>query len=62
MSHLIWFNELTVSDAVVCVVLIQEYNLLCSLNNNNRGLLKTVKAGRKLGDTLGTMTRLRQLW
>ena len=45
----------------VCVVLIQEYNLLCSLNDNNPGLLETVKAGGKLGDTLGTMTRLRWL-
>ena len=44
----------------VCVVLIQEYNLLCSLNYN-RGLLETVEAGRELGDTLGTMTRLRYL-
>ena len=45
----------------VCVVLIQEYNLLCSLSNNNWGLLETEEAGGKLGDTLGTMTRLRQL-
>ena len=45
----------------VCVVLIQEYNLLCSLSDN-RGLLKTEEAGGKLGDTLGTMTRLRRLW
>ena len=44
----------------VCVVLIQEYNLLCSLSFN-RGLLETVEAGRELGDTLGTMTRLRRL-
>ena len=44
----------------VCVVLIQEYNLLCSLSLN-RGLLKTEEAGGKLGDTLGTMTRLREL-
>ncbi|KAI0227791.1 hypothetical protein LSAT2_021718 [Lamellibrachia satsuma] len=29
--------------------------------NYNRGLLKTVEAGRELGDTLGTMTRLRRL-
>ena len=44
----------------VYVVLIQEYNLLCSLEYN-RGSLKTVEAGRELGDTLGTMTRLRRL-
>ena len=44
----------------VCVVLIQEYNLLCSLGDN-RGLLETEEAGGKLGDTLGTMTRLRWL-
>ena len=45
----------------VCVVLIQEYNLLCSLSVNP-GLLETEEAGRELGDTLGTMTRLRELW
>ena len=44
----------------VCVVLIQEYNLLCSLNDSE-GLLGTEEAGGKLGDTLGTMTRLREL-
>ena len=44
----------------VCVVLIQEYNLLCSLKDN-RGLLWTEEAGGKLGDSLGTMTRLREL-
>ena len=44
----------------VCVVLIQEYNLLCSLDYN-RGLLETEEAGGKLGDTLGSMTRLRWL-
>ena len=45
----------------VCVVLIQEYNLLCRLNWNP-GLLETEEAGGELGDTLGTMTRLRGLW
>ena len=44
----------------VCVVLIQEYNLLCSLSNNP-GSLETVEARGQLGDSLGTMTRLRQL-
>ena len=44
----------------VCVVLIQEYNLLCRLTDN-RGLLETEEAGGKLGDILGTMTRLRVL-
>ena len=44
----------------VCVVLIQEYNLLCRLNYNWE-LLETEEAGGKLGDTLGTMTRLREL-
>ena len=44
----------------VCVVLIQEYNLLCRLRDNP-GLLETEEAGGKLGDILGTMTRLREL-
>ena len=44
----------------VCVVLIQDYNLLCSLNRN-QGLLETVEAGRELGDALGTVTRLHNL-
>ena len=44
----------------VCVVLIQEYNLLCSLGGN-RGLLETVEAAEVLGRALTAMTRLREL-
>ena len=44
----------------VCVVLIQEYNLLCSLSNNT-GLLKTVEAAEVLGRALTEMTQLRKL-
>ena len=41
----------------ICVVLIQEYNLLCSLSGN-KGLLKTVEV---LGSALAPMTRLCKL-
>ena len=44
----------------VCVVLIKEYNLLCSLNGN-KGLLKTVEAAEMLGSALEAMTRLCKL-
>ena len=38
----------------VCVVLIEEYHLLCSSSRND-GLLATVEAGTVLGTALGTM-------
>ena len=44
----------------VCVVLIQEYNLLCSLSDST-GLLKTVEAAEVLGRALEAMTCLRHL-
>ena len=44
----------------VCVVLIQEYNLLCSLGENT-GLLKTVEAAEVLGCAVEAMTCLRHL-
>ena len=44
----------------VCVVLIQKYNLLCSLGGN-RGLLETVEAAEVLGHALTAMTCLREL-
>ena len=44
----------------ICVVLIQEYNLLCSLSGN-KGLLKTVEAAEVLGSALAPMTRLCKL-
>ena len=44
----------------VCVVLIKEYNLLCSLSFNT-GLLKTVEAAEVLGRALTAMTQLREL-
>ena len=44
----------------VCVVLIQEYNLLCSLSNNT-GLLETVEAAEVLGRALAAMTSLCRL-
>ena len=44
----------------VCVVLIQEYNLLCSLSNNT-GLLETVEAAEVLSRALTAMTQLREL-
>ena len=44
----------------VCVVLIQEYNLLCSLSNS-RGLLETVEAAEVLGRALTAMTQLSEL-
>ena len=42
------------------VILIQEYDLLCSLSNN-RGLLETVEAAEVLGRALEAMTRLCRL-
>ena len=42
------------------VILIQEYNLLCSLSNNKE-LLKTVEAAEVLGRALEAMTQLRDL-
>ena len=42
------------------VILIQEYDLLCSLNNNT-GLLETVEAAEVLGRALTAMTCLRHL-
>ena len=44
----------------VCVVLIQKYNLLCSLGGNT-GLLEMVEAAEVLGRTLEAMMRLRVL-
>ena len=42
------------------VILIQEYNLLCSLINNT-GLLQTVEVAEVLGRALTAMTHLRVL-
>ena len=44
----------------VCVVLIQEYNLLCSLSNNE-GLLETVEVAETLGAAVTSVTNLREL-
>ena len=44
----------------VCVVLIQEYNLLCSLHSHT-GLLETVEAAEVLGRALEAMPRLCRL-
>ena len=44
----------------VCVVLIQQYNLLCSLSYNE-ALLETEEAAEVLGRALEAMTRLREL-
>ena len=44
------------TPSCVCVVLIQEYNLLCSLGGNEA--LLEVKAAEELGHALGTMTHL----
>ena len=49
-----------VTPSSICVVLIQEYNLLCSLSGN-KGLLKTVEAAEVLGSALAAMTRLCKL-
>ena len=48
------------TPSCVCVVLIQKYNLLCSLSNN-KVLLKTVKAAEVFGRALEAMTQLREL-
>ena len=42
------------------VILIQEYDLLCSLINN-RGLVETVEAAEVFGRALEAMTRLCRL-
>ena len=42
------------------VILIQEYDLLCSLSSNS-GLLETVEAAEVLGRALTEMTQLREL-
>ena len=42
------------------VILIQEYDLLCSLSNNS-GLLETVEAAEVFGRALEAMTRLCRL-
>ena len=44
----------------LCVVLNEECNPLCSLNNN-KGLLETVEAAETLGTPLAAITRLGQL-
>ena len=59
----IWYgliSEQWVTPWSVCVVLIQEYNVLCSLSGNE-GLLKTVEAAEALGHALAVMTHFHEL-
>ena len=44
----------------ICVVLIQEYNLLYSLNDN-RGLLETSNAGQEFAEAVRSMKNLCEL-